>query len=144
MTSKIPLSLLKPTFDTPFHIDFDWWQKNEQDWHVHLQKCLCEEHQAYFNEYSYTQLIDWVHPETAEVKQVDGLQHTLVSHCAKQDDFITESTQLVEAVFRAFLANGNSPLNPKELEEITGKPARTILKTIAAHKVYMGIRPEQA
>jgi hypothetical protein len=144
MTSSIPMSLLKPTFDTPFHIDFEWWQDNEHDWHVHLQKCLCDEHQAYFSEHSGDKFIDYIDPDTAEVKQVDGLQHILAHHCAQQDDFITPSTQLVEAVFRALLANKNSPLTPRELEEITGKPARTILKTIAHHKIYMGIRPAEA
>ena len=144
MASSLPMSLLKPTKDTPFHIDFEWWQKNEHDWHVHLEKCLCEEHKAYFQEHDYTELMDWVDPETAEVKQVDGLQHTLVNHCSQQEDFITDSTQLVEAVFRTFLANGNTPLTPKQLEESTGKPALTILKTIGAYKVYMGIRPAEA
>lgn len=144
MAAPIPMSLLKPTYDTQFHIDFEWWQNNEHDWHVHLQKCLCEEHQEYFDEHLATQLIDWIDPETAEVKQVDGLQHTLVTHCSQQEDFITESTQLVEAVFRALLANGNKPLTPRELEDITGKSMRTILKTIAHNKVYMGIRPAQA
>ena len=30
-------SLVKPTVDTPFHIDFAWWKKNERDWHVYLR-----------------------------------------------------------------------------------------------------------
>jgi hypothetical protein len=137
------MSLLKPTYDTPFHIDFDWWKVNEHDWHVHLQNCLCEEHRAFFEEFPFDQMIDTIDPETAEVKQVDGLTHTLTTHCAQQEDFITDNTQLVEAVFRALLANGNKSLTARELEEITGKPARTILKTIAHHKVYMGIRPKQ-
>jgi hypothetical protein len=144
MTSSIPMSLLKPTVNTPFHIDFDWWQKNEHDWHVHLQKCLCEEHQEYFFDHPFDQMIDTIDPITAEVKQVEGLTHTLTTHCAQEEDFITKSTQLVEAVFRALLANGNKPMTPKQLEEITGKTSRTILKTIAHRKVYMGIRPAEA
>lgn len=143
MTSRTPVSLLKPTLDTPFHIDFEWWQENEHDWHIHMKKCLCEDHQKYFDEHSFEQQIDRVHPKTAEIKQVDGLQHTLVSHCSQLPDFITDSTQLVESVFRALLANGNDPMTPNELEEATGKSGRTILKTIAHHKVYMGIRPVQ-
>ena len=38
-------SLIKPTLQTPFHIDFDWWQKSERDWHVYLRSLLCSEHQ---------------------------------------------------------------------------------------------------
>ena len=41
-------SLIKPTLQTPFHIDFDWWQKNERDWHVYLRSLLCPEHQEVF------------------------------------------------------------------------------------------------
>ena len=33
------------------------------------------------------EMIDWVDPETAEVTQVDGIQHILISHCAKQEGF---------------------------------------------------------
>ena len=141
MAASIPMSLLKPTLDTPFSIDFDWWKRYEQDWLVHLQKCLCEEHKAYFDSPSTQKTIDWIHPESAEVTQVDGLQQILIDHCAQQPDFITPQTQMVEAVFRALLANGNLPLSPKQLEGIIGRPALTILRTIGGHKVYMGIRP---
>ena len=41
-------SLVKPNVNTPFHIDFDWWKKNERDWHVYLRTLLCGEHQATF------------------------------------------------------------------------------------------------
>ena len=30
-------SLVKPTLQTPFHIDFRWWKQNERDWHVFLR-----------------------------------------------------------------------------------------------------------
>jgi len=141
MTDKLPFSLLKPTVDTPFHIDFDWWKEHEHDWRIHLEDCLCEEHQEYFKSGNFSGEIDWIHPETAEVQKVDALQHTLIEHCSKEPDFITPYTTIVEAIFRTFLANGNAPMTPKDLELQTGKPARTILRTIAGHKVYMGIRP---
>lgn len=145
MISPTPssFSIVRPTLDTPFHIDFEWWKEYEHDWHVHLEKCLCAEHQALFAAGSVNQFIDWIHPETAEVSRVDAIQHTLIEHCAKQPDFVTSKTMMTEAVFRIFLANGNSPLTPNELEPLTGKPAMTILKTLAGHKVYMGIRPAQ-
>ena len=44
------MSLLKPTTRTPFHIDFEWWKKNERDWHVFLRSLLCPEHQEVFAE----------------------------------------------------------------------------------------------
>ncbi|NSW51589.1 MAG: hypothetical protein HPY85_03685 [Anaerolineae bacterium] len=144
MTDSPLFSLLKPTVDTAFHIDFHWWKTHEHDWHVHLEKCLCEGHKAYFAEVDPKETIDWIHPETAEVQQVDALQHMLIEHCARQPEFCTPQTTLVEAVFRMFLANGNTALTPRELETLTGKDATTILRTIGGHKVYMGIRPFQA
>ncbi|MEP0805553.1 MAG: hypothetical protein HRF47_08690 [Chloroflexota bacterium] len=134
-------SLVKPTSKTPFHIDFDWWQKNERDWHVYLRSLLCTEHQQVFANLEEGQTIDWVDPVTAEVKPVDGVQNTLMSHCAKQPDFLTEQTALVEAVFRLFLTNGNIPMTSEELGVRLNRPAMTILRTLTAGRVYKGIRP---
>ena len=71
-------SLIKPTMQTPFCIDFDWWKNNDSNWKIHLPACLCEEHRATFSDPGNTGTIDWIDPETAEVHIVDGLQHTLM------------------------------------------------------------------
>jgi hypothetical protein len=133
--------LVKPTVSTPFHIDFDWWQKNERDWHVYLRSLLCPEHQEAFANAEEGQMIDWVDPLTAEVKPVEGVQNTLMSHCVKQPDFLTEHTALVEAVFRLFLTNGNVPMSSEELGSRLNRPPITILRTLAGARVYKGIRP---
>jgi len=135
------MSLLKPTSKTPFHIDFEWWQQNERDWHVFLRSFLCAEHQEALAGLDESGLIDWVDPKTAEVKQVDGVQHALISHCAQLPDFVVQRTALVEAVFRLFLANGNIPMSAEELSAKLGKSADTILRTIAGPRVYRGLRP---
>jgi len=134
-------SLIKPTLQTPFHIDFDWWQEKDRDWHVYLRGLLCEEHQAVFAEAPEDQLLDWIDPETAEIRQVDGLQHAIMSHCAKQDGFLGEHTALVDAVFRQFLANGNTPMSAEELGNALGRPADIILRTLSGTVVYKGLRP---
>jgi hypothetical protein len=113
-------SLVKPTLETRFHIDFDWWSQNDRDWRVHLHSFLCPEHQEAFSNVRGDEQVDWVDPETAEVQQVDGLQHVLITHCAKQPGFIDEHSALVDAVFRLFLANGNTPMTPVELGERLG------------------------
>ncbi|OQY32090.1 MAG: hypothetical protein B6I38_04975 [Anaerolineaceae bacterium 4572_5.1] len=134
-------SLLKPTVETPFHIDFDWWQKNDQAWHVHLQSSLCQEHQEAYADFIGEQKVDWVDPETAEVQRVGGLQHVLITHCAKEDDFITAQTSLTEAIFRLFLANGNQQMSANDLADSLGKSPTVILRTISGRRVYKGIRP---
>ena len=140
MEGKRP-SLVKPSVITPFHIDFEWWKKNERDWHVYLRTLLCAEHQEAFADVETGQTIDWVDPVTAEVKQVEGVQNALMTHCVKQPDFLTQQTALVEAVFRSFLSNGNVPMSSKELGVRVNRPAETILRTLAGARVYKGIRP---
>jgi hypothetical protein len=138
------MSLLKPNVRTPFHIDFEWWKQNENDWHVFLRSLLCPEHQDALANVEQGEMIDWVDPQTAEVKPVDGIQHALMSHCALQPDFASARTALVEAVFRTFIVNGNVPMSAEELGRKLGRPADTILKTIAGPRVYRGLRPYDA
>jgi hypothetical protein len=69
-------SLIKPTLQTPFHIDFDWWRINDTNWHVGLQSLLCPEHQEAYAGLPEGQMIDWVDPETAEVRLLDGIQNS--------------------------------------------------------------------
>jgi len=137
-------SLVKPSLQTNFHIDFDWWGQNDRDWRIYLLSLLCPEHQQAFAELPEDHLVDWIDPETAEVQQVDGLQHILITHCAKQPGFITEHTTLVDAVFRTFLSNGNAPMTPNELGSYLLRPPETILKTLTGTRVYRGLRPYQA
>ena len=88
-------------------------------------------------------MIDWIDPITAEVKPVDGIQHTIMSHCARRPEFVTEQTAMVEAVFRLFLTNDNQPMTAEELGEKLGRPPQTILRTLSGPRVYKGIRPLQ-
>lgn len=142
--NKIKFSLVKPTVDTPFHIDFDWWQETDSNWRIFLFGFLCEKHQEFFLDKSDSFKIDAVDPETAEVHSVNGFLHTLMNHCAKMENFIPDNSPLVGRIFRIFLANGNKPLTPQQLSEVANKPARTILVTIGGYQVYKGIRPIQA
>jgi hypothetical protein len=141
MTEVKKFSLIKPTLRTPFHIDFDWWRTNDNNWRVALQSLLCAEHQDAFATLPEGQMIDWVDSETAEVRPLDGLQNTVITHCARQPGFMDEHTALVDAIFRVLLANGNTPMSAEELGARLNRPADTILKTIAGPRVYRGLRP---
>lgn len=136
-------SLVKPTVKTPFFIDFTWWRQHDNNWRVYLHDSLCPEHQAAFSSLEEEQCIDWIDPETGEVQSVDGLQHILITHCAKQEGFVTTHTTMVDAVFRTLLANGNNPMTPEELSVQIDRPAEVILRTLAGPQVYKGIRPRQ-
>jgi hypothetical protein len=134
-------SLVKPTLQTCYHIDFAWWSKNDQDWRVYLRSNLCPEHQKAFEQVDIAEQVDWVDPNTAEVQQVDGLQHILITHCAREPGFIPEHSTLVDAAFRVFLANGNTPMTTAELGERLGRDPQTILRTLSGLRVYKGLRP---
>ncbi len=131
----------RPTIQTRFHIDFNWWQARDRDWRVFLQSLLCPEHQAVFANLPENHLVDFVDPTTAEVHQVDGLQHVLISHCAKRGDFISPRTTLVDAIFRIFLANGNMPMTSLELAQISGRAPDLILRVLTGDTIYRGLRP---
>ena len=120
-------SLVKPTLETPFHIDFEWWQQNDREWSVYLRSLLSEEALVRF--------------DTAEVHQVDGLQHVVITYTAQQEGFLDHHTALVEAVFRLLLKNGNTPMTISEIGEELGRDPKQILKMLSGVRVYRGIRP---
>lgn len=140
-TPKLARSL-RPTLDTPFHVDYEWWNKADRDLRVYLRAHLCSDHRAQLGDGGQdVEMIDWIDPQTAEVKRRDGLVQVMRTHCSQQPDFITEHTSIVDAVFRVFLINDNEPLTPKQLGEYIGREAETVLKTIGGKQVYQGLRP---
>ncbi|HPS32080.1 MAG TPA: hypothetical protein PKW57_01115 [Anaerolineaceae bacterium] len=140
MDSRIS-ALIKPTLKTKFKVDFEWWKAQDSNWKVYLQSFLCPLHQKLLADYSYTDQMDLVDPSSGEVKRVDALLYTLTEHCAKQPDFLSGSSAMVDSIFKIFLVNGNQPLNAIELSGLISKPAETILRTIGSGKVYKGIKP---
>jgi hypothetical protein len=136
-----PEPLIKPTLETPFHIDYEWWSRQNRELRVYLRSCLCPEHRSVFEGYADTEEIDWIDEDTGEVTRVDGLQHTLRVHCSLQPGYISPHTSLVDAVFRVFLANSNKPLTPVELGARIKREPGLILRTLASGRVYKGIRP---
>jgi len=132
---------VRPTLDTKFHIDREYWERADRDLQVYLRSHLCEEHKDAFAEFESDAMVDYVDPTTAEVTRVVGIQHVLITHCSQQPDYLTQKTTLVNAVFRVFLANGNQPLTPVELGEKLERRPDTILKTLSGARVYKGIRP---
>lgn len=141
MSDSGKLSLIKPSIHTYFHIDFEWWKSHDQNWRVYLYGFLCQEHQTAFENQEDQTWIDWIDEETAEVTRVDGLQHVLMMHCAKQSDFLADNPTLVNAAFRVLLSNGNKPMTPVELSNLISKSPDMILRTLSGTRVYQGIRP---
>lgn len=133
--------LVRPSLETRFHIDYEWWDRADRDLDVYQRSHLCAEHQERFADLDAKKKVDFVDPDTAIVTRVGGIEHALISHCSRQEDYVTLQTTLVNAVFRIFSANGNQPLTPIELGERLNRPPRTIQRTLSGARVYKGIRP---
>ena len=136
------LRWLRPTVDTKFHIDLDWWHRQNRDIQVYLRQSLCEECRSAYEQMQELGEVDSVDPETGEVRREDALWSALRTCCSTKPDFITDSTPIIDGIFLTFVANGNEPLSPKELhEQLDRRPAETILRMLTGGQVYLGIRP---
>ena len=132
----------RPSLETQFHIDSDWWQSTGKDLRVAVRGQLCRDCQSRFPDHRNLEAVDWVDPETAEVTRTDALLQTLRSDCSHKPDFISSGNSIVTNVFRIFLLNGNQPMTPVELaKQVAWVGPDTILRTLASGQVYMGLRP---
>ena len=138
-----PSAVIKPTLDTKFHLDYDWWQREKNDLRAYMVTHLPAEQRDKFTEAAEDKIVDYIDTKTGEIFRLDELG-LAIQEAAKRPDFINPQTSLVDCVFRVFLANGNKPRSPKELEEDTGRDAKTILKTFGGLTVYRGIRTVQS
>ena len=91
-----------------------------------------------------TEDIDWVDPDSGEITKVDGLVYSLRECCSQREDYVTRVTALTTAIFRLFIANGNTPLSAVQLHDKIGKSnpdalLRTLLGT--QMRTHYGIRP---
>lgn len=136
-------NLVKPTSETRFHIDYEWWERSGQDLRLYMMGHLCEAHRETFTTTpdADSPVLDWVDPVSGQVTRVGRLTYALLTHCSQQPDYITERTSLVDAVFRTLLAAGNRPMTPVEMAERTGRTADMILRTLSGKTIYKGLRP---
>ncbi len=132
----------KPTLDTKFHIDHEWWQNSGRNFRLVLLEQLCDQCRNRFSSHAETETVDWVNPETGEVIEADALIQCLKRECADRPDFIDQRIPLATAAFRVFLVNDNRPMSASELHEhLPWKQPEMILQTLGGRTTYLGIRP---
>lgn len=134
-----PSALIKPTLDTRFFIDYDWWSRSGEDLRIYLLSHLPPEQRerigAQGNE---GREVDFIDPDTGEVSRVDELGLAL-RVAASAPDFLTDCPT-VDAVFRVFLRNNNTPTRLEDIaEQINADPKR--LLDLLRKTIYKGIRP---
>lgn len=139
-TPSKPSALVKPTLNTKFHIDYDWWERSRDDLRIYMLSHLPSDVRDRMTQAEDDQVVDYVDADTGEVFQLDPMQMA-IQQAAKDPNFINPQTSLVDSVFRVFLKYNNTPMSPKQLAEETSRPAPTILKTLSGQRIYKGIRP---
>lgn len=135
------MKLLRPTENTPFHIDYSWFEKNGQDVNVLIYKCLTPEQQERLAGLPTDEAFDFVDEATGEVRRVTRAMQMIRAERADDAAFISPRLPLAESVFRVFLLNDNEPLTPIELAARIGRKPSEILAQLGGRTVYNGIRP---
>ncbi|MFN2109041.1 MAG: hypothetical protein ACK2UI_05225 [Anaerolineae bacterium] len=132
---------IKPTLDTPFHIDYNWWAEQGLDLNVQLLQHLSPELREVYSGQSLEDKIDLIDWETGEVRQVEGLQYLIATRCSKDPGYVMQAPTLLEAIFRVFLSNGNHPLTPRALAPLVGHTSEQVLRVLSGRIVRKGLRP---
>jgi len=134
----------RPTVETRFHIEPTWWQQIGRDFRVYLHGALCQVCQEELSPTDGSlEAVDYVDPQSAEVRRLNELWARLLSHCSQQPEYVEPNTPLTAAIFRTLLASGNRPMTPKELQRRIGKSdPQTILRLLAGRSHY-GILPAE-
>lgn len=135
------MKLLRPTENTPFHIDYSWFEKNGQDVNVLIYKCLTPEQQERLAGLPIDEAFDFVDEATGEVRRVTRAMQMIRTERADDATFISARLPVAESVFRVFLLNDNQPLTPVELAARIGRKPSEILAQLGGRAVYNGIRP---
>jgi hypothetical protein len=127
--------------DTPFHVDYNWFERNGQDVNVLIAKCMTPEQLEAVGDVSLTDVFDFVDPETGEITPISRAVRIIRETRAHDPEFITPRTPVAEAAFRVFLLNQNKPLTAAELAARIGRTPKEILSQLGGRVVYNGIKP---
>jgi hypothetical protein len=134
--------VVRPDTNTLFHISLAWFEQNGRNLREEMYVALCDECRALYPTPDDVRVVDRVHPRTGEVTRVDALWECLADHCGLKPDFITPTTPLMTAIFRALLANGNNPLSAEQLYKRIGKSnAAGILRLLLSAQIENGVVP---
>jgi small subunit ribosomal protein S1 len=151
-SSLLDWSKIGVSYKTEFHVDFDWWRRNgqnyrggESEFERDLKSLLCPEHKDAAKGLGIGQ----IDPATKERTYQFNVRHVVITHCAKRPNFISDAGDLIpEKVFRLFLQNENLPMSAEEIGSRLSIHPEGILQSLIRdfgtnHKYgpYKGIRP---
>jgi len=134
------MKFFRPTENTPFHVDYSWFEKNGQDINILINKCLTQEQLERLADVPLNEPLDVVDEQTGEVQRVTRAVQFIRQERASDPDFIGVKTPVAEAVFRIFLLNNNQPMTAAQLASRTNRKPSEILAQFGGRVVYNGIR----
>jgi hypothetical protein len=142
-----PSLLIKPTLNTQFTVDMEWWQDPPAP-DVDLRRYLLTHLPADQQDESLLADSDaqvWhVNPVTGRATQVDPLGYALLK-AADDPYFLDPALSIIDRIFRVFIKNDYTPMTPVQLAEALGEPnPRSILTLLAGKVTYKGIRPVES
>ena len=62
--------LIKPSLETKFYIDYDWWEHSRDDLQIYLLTHLTQDQQKALEDRDLREVFDYVHPETGEILRI--------------------------------------------------------------------------
>ncbi len=134
--------LARPTVDTPFQINLDWWGRHQQDFLSALRESACPECRQQFATDDTLTEVDFIDPDTAEVRRLNSLWACLVETCSRQPDFLAPELPMATALFRTLLTTGNAPLPPAEMQRMISRSnPQTILLVLSGPNAVFVILP---
>ncbi len=130
------------TTETKFVVDKTWWERTGRDFRLFLWDQLCPECREQIPSHVGTREVDWIDPETAEVKKTDAILQCMRTLCIPRPDWIHRGLPLMTAIFRAFIMNDYRPMSAEELHEyIPWRTPEFILAALKAAQREWGIFP---
>jgi hypothetical protein len=112
-----PSRFIKPTLDTPYHVDYGWWDKADRNLRIYLKSHLCALHREMYAESSVDTTIDWVDSYIAEVQRIDGILYLRIAASGG----LYHQRHLSSGRRLSRVPGDNQPLSPRELAERIGK-----------------------
>ena len=109
-----------------FFIDIGWYEQHGRSFKAMAQGRFCPACQAKAGTVSQERVpvvdkkSNRVVYEVQDVGYGDQPMKVIREHCAKERNYITPDTPVIEAIFRVFLATGNQPAAVERLREQLG------------------------
>ena len=133
---------MRPTVDTPFEINWSWFERNNINAQSLVRNQLNYKWRQRFDNGLEIKEVDYINSETGEVFKMDNMREAILAECQWEPDYITRDMPLLQSILRLFLANNNQPMTVVEMaRRLERHDSNAILNLLTASKIQNGIIP---